>query len=50
MPGVGRVLRVTVRTLWDDLFVIFIVSLLWAAISFIPTLVVFALAARVPGR
>ncbi|MFN8498918.1 MAG: hypothetical protein U0641_13795 [Anaerolineae bacterium] len=49
MPGVGRVLRVTVRTLWDDLFVIFIVSLLWAAISFIPTLVVFALTgSRIP--
>ncbi|MFN8485253.1 MAG: hypothetical protein U0768_19625 [Anaerolineae bacterium] len=43
MPGVGRVLRVTARTLWDDLFVIFIVSLLWACISFIPPLIVFAI-------
>ncbi len=43
MPGVGRVLRITARTLWDDLFVILVISLLWAFVSFIPALVVFAI-------
>ncbi|MFN8472412.1 MAG: hypothetical protein U0822_09500 [Anaerolineae bacterium] len=50
MPGVGRVLRVTVRTLWDDLFVIFMISLLWAFISFLPPVIVFALTgSRIPA-
>lgn len=49
MPGVGRVMRVTARTLWDDLFVIFIISLLWAIISIMPPLIVFAITgSRIP--